>query len=405
MMNEHHHRPSDPAYDNPFADRFDKVGKPDNDRYSRTAYVLQGGGSLGAYQTGVIRGLLEAGYEPDWISATSIGAIIGSIVVGNAPEDRMNKLDEFWHRVSTHGPFDMFGYSPSTFDLYNTICSNSALIFGQQGFFLPRVPSPYFSIPQSESTPANLSVYDTYPLRQTLLDLVDFERLNSSLTRLSLGAVQVNTGQLIYFNNINYLLGPEHVMASAALPPGFPAIKIDGEYYWDGGIHSNTPLEVIIDAKPSASTLCFVIDCFGGTPFIPNDMDGVAERSKDISYSTHARRLIKFHIERQHLKIRLHELSKELNAEQREKLISLIDSDEPHQHTLVHINYSARIHRASSKDYNFGHVTISKRIDAGYRDSKAMIAESGKWEKPADDLQCRVYEAPNNMTRLMRVGE
>ena len=397
-----HHHMGDPEYNNPLADRFDKYPPKRPDGFSRIAYVMQGGGSLGAYQAGVLMGLLEAGYSPDWISATSIGAILGAIVVGNTPENRVARLKEFWQRIGTSSPFDILGNIPATMDLYNKLSCDASLMLGQRGFFTPRWSSPHL---QLVGDPSTISYYDTSPLRETLLDLIDFELLNSCKIRLSLGSVQVSTGQLIYFNNINYIIKPEHIMASAALPPGFPAIKIGNEFYWDGGIHSNTPLEVILDAKPATDTLCFVIDCFGGSPFIPTDMDGVTERTKDIGYSTHARRVIKNYIEKQNLQTKLLKIYDHLNKESKQIIAPLLEEDAPHQQTLVHVTYSARIHKGASKDYNFGQIMIKKRMEVGYKDALAMLAESSKWDCPTDDFQCRLYEAPNNLSQLMRIDD
>ncbi|WP_408605484.1 patatin-like phospholipase family protein, partial [Legionella tunisiensis] len=168
--------------------------------------------------------------------------------------------------------------------------------------------------------PSTLSYYDTTPLRETLLELIDFDLLNSCLIRLSLGAVQISNGHLIYFNNINYRIEVEHVMASAALPPGFPAINIDNEFYWDGGVHSNTPLEVILEAIPPDNTLCFLIDCFGGPSFMPETMNEIEERMKDISYSTHAQRTIYNYLQRQKMRNSMLEISRILTAEQRKNM-------------------------------------------------------------------------------------
>lgn len=381
---------------NPAANRFEKnESSPlkEETGFERIAYVLQGGGSLGAYQMGSMKCLFEAGYEPDWIAATSIGAIQAAIIVGNTPEDRIAKLEEFWERISTYTPFDMLGHSPATVDLYNNMAANMALLYGQRNFFTPRWPSPYL---QTNITPDKISFYDISLLKKTLLELIDFDRLNNSKIRLSLAAVQVRTGRLIYFNNSNYLIGPEHVMASAALPPGFPAIEINGEYYWDGGMHSNTPLEVILDASPQADSLCFVIDCFGGTPFIPSTLEGVIERSKDIRYSTHAHLNIKHYVERQRLQINLQKISKHLTEEELQPFVSFMKDETPRHHTLVHITHQTRMHRGEAKDYNFGQVIINKRIERGYKDALALLEEAHKWNKKPEELECRFYEAPNN---------
>lgn len=402
MRHRSHHHPGDLEYNNPHADRFKGKRPKHSNGFSRIAFVMQGGGGMGAYQFGVLKGLVEGGFEPDWISATSIGAIQAAIFVGNTPDQRIAKLEEFWDRVSLYSPFDIWGHEPMTTDHYNKWSSNSALLLGQPGFFHPRWVSPYFQV---AGTPATLSFYDTSPLRQTLVDLIDFELLNKSLTRLSLGTVQISTGHLIYFNNFHYTIAPEHIMASAALPPGFPAVEIGGEYYWDGGIHSNTPLEVIFDAKPATDTLCFVIDCFGGVPFIPTNMAGVDERTKDIKYSTHARRVIKNHMRRQALQAELQKLAKYVSSEQRQEIAELLDLETPHHHTLAHIAYSNRIHRGAAKDYDFSQVIIKKRIDVGHRDAKLVLAESHLWNYPCETEAFRLYEAPNNLVRYLRADD
>ena len=402
MKQGSHHHPGDPEYNNPYGNRFD-VKQPKHDNgFSRIAFVMQGGGGLGAYQFGVMKGLLEGGFEPDWISATSIGAIQAAILLGNPPSTRIAKLAEFWDRVSMYSPFDIIGHDMSTSDKYNQMSSNVSLLLGLPNFFFPRGVNPYLQI---AGTPATLSFYDTAPLRQTLIDLIDFNRLNRSMTRLSLGAVQVSTGQLIYFNNIHYKIGPEHILASAALPPGFPAVEIRGEYYWDGGLHSNTPLEVIFDAKPATDTLCFGIDCFGGVPFIPTTMSGVDERSKDIGYSTHARRVILHQKRRQALQVKIQEMAKELSPKRRKAFADFLEEENPHHNTLAHISYSSRLHKGAAKDYDFSQVIIKKRIEVGYRDAMMVLAESHLWNHPSETEGFRLYEAPNNLVSYLRADD
>ncbi len=385
--------------DNPLANRFENQPPKIQGRFPRVAYVLQGGGALGAYQFGVVKGLLEAGYEPDWIAATSIGAIQAAIIVGNHPEQRAEKLAQFWHKISPPRAFDFLGESPATIDLYNELCAASALMFGQPDFFFPRWGAGAAFVP---SDPTLLSYYDTSPLRDTLLELVDFDLLNASPIRLSLGAAHVNTGHLIYFNNIHYLIKPEHVMASAALPPGFPAVNVDGEPYWDGGVHSNTPLEVILEAIPPENTLCFLIDCFGGKPMTPTSMYEVMEHAKDISYSTHAHRTILNYLLRQKMRNAMLEVSKILTEDQRKKHADLLDIGTPHHCTLVRVNYSARFVKAASKDYNFGRMIIDKRIEIGYKDSQALLADELQWGYLPEDMKSRLYECKNNKSEFIR---
>lgn len=384
---------------NPLFNRFNHLPAKKTNRFPRVAYVLQGGGSLGAYQMGAVKGLLEAGYEPDWIAATSIGAIQAAIIVGNPPEKRMAKLDEFWRRVATYSFFDFLGESDYTSHLYSQMGAASSLLFGQPGFYTPRWCSGTLPV---TGDPTTLSYYDTSALRETLLELIDFDLLNSCPIRLSLGSVQISTGHLIYFNNINYLIEPEHIMASAALPPGFPAIDIDGELYWDGGVHSNSPLEVILEAVPVDDTLCFLIDCFGGRPFIPGNMNEIDERVKDISYSTHGQRTILNYLQRQNMRHLSRKLDGILTDKQKKEHADLLDTTGPHHCTLVHLVFSERMDKAATKDYNFGQIIIKKRFDIGCNDAKAVLSEEDQWGFLPKDKQSRLYESPNNHYWLIR---
>ncbi len=392
-----HHHPGDPAHNNPARDRF-TVSKPKRPhQFSRVAYVLQGGGSLGAYQMGVIKGLIEAGYEPDWIAATSIGSIQAAIIAGNPPEKQLPKLQEFWERVATYSPLDVWGEDRAHANIFNQGCSLLSSLNGQQDFFRPRWYPPFLP---AVGTPDKVSIYDTSPLRQTLIDLIDFNRLNTCQTRLSLGSVNINDGEIRYFNNINYLIGPEHIMASSALPPGFPAVKINNEYYWDGGVHSNTPLEVLVDAKPREDTLCFVIDCFGGKPFVPTNSSEVAARTKDIRFSSHMTRLLKHYRERFYIKRELQKMAAKLNPEDLEALNKRMinyGGIDPLNFQIVHFRYKDRLDRGWAMDFNFSQVAIHKRADVGYQDAKIALAESQKWACNNQNLELGVYETPGHL--------
>jgi NTE family protein len=388
-----------PKGNNPFANRFNHLPPKASDRFPRVAYVLQGGGALGAYQMGVVSTLLERGYEPDWIAATSIGAIQAAIIVGNPPEKRVERLRSFWQRIAPARLFEPLADFNMTLDTYNNVSASMALMFGQPEFFYPRLLTGPL---ESHADPDHLSYYNTAPLRETLLELIDFDLLNSCPIRLSLGAVQVSNGHLIYFNNINYRIEVEHVMASGALPPGFPAVKIDGEYYWDGGVHSNSPLEVMLEAIPMENTLCFLIDCFGGRPFVPHSMDEIVERAKDIRYSTHAERTILNYLLRQKMKRAILEIEDVLTSTQRETYADLMALGAPHHCTLVHVAYSDRAAKSASKDYNFGHAIIQRLMKSGCKDAQAILAEESQWSTLPADEHSRLYEAPNNHSRLMR---
>lgn len=390
---------SSPRSNNPYSDRFNHLSAKKRNRFPRVAFVLQGGGALGAYQFGVVRGLLEAGYEPDWIAATSIGAIQSAIIVGNPPEKRLERLEQFWQRVAPCSLFDRLENFLPKQKNYCQLSAAQAMLMGQPNFFYPRWWS---ESPLLANSLPDLSYYKTTPLRELLLELIDFDLLNSTPIRLSLGAVQVSTGHLVYFNNINYRIEVDHVLASAAIPPAFPAIKIDGEYYWDGGVHSNTPLEVILEAIPAENTLCFLVDCFGGLPFIPKTMDEVQERMKDIEYSTHGQRTLLNYLQRQKMKNTLTDMCKLLTETQKKECEHILQANVPHHCTLVHISYSARIDGSAAKDYDFGRKVIEKRTKVGYHDVKAMLKEEKHWGFMPKDNQSRLYEAPNNHAKLLR---
>jgi NTE family protein len=232
-------------------------------RYDRVALVLQGGGALGAYQIGVYQALTEAGCEPNWISGVSIGAINSAIIAGNGPEKRLQNLEAFWSTVSGR---KIWAYTPEGDifrDIRNQTSSLMTLLFGQPGFFQPRATSPRLHPPGAQGA---TSYYDSGALRPTLEKLVDFDLLNDGRKRLSVGAVNVRTGNFVYFDTEKQRIGFEHIMASGALPPGLPAVKIEGEYYWDGGIVSNTPLQYLLEQDEHQSSLVFQVDLSHAVP-------------------------------------------------------------------------------------------------------------------------------------------
>src|ERR1700730_5859670 len=213
--------------------------------------VLQGGGALGSYQAGAFQALCHAGFEPEWIAGISIGAVNAAIIAGNEREKRVGRLKEFWEMVSAPVPWNPVVKSDRGRSVFNETSAALIATFGVPGFFTPRIP-PAPLWPQG--SPQSLSYYDTAPLKKTLERLVDFDRINDLKCRLSVGAVGVTSGNFRYFDNVEFKrfgkrIGPEHIMASGALPPGFPAILIDGEYYWDGGIASKTTLDYVLDAQ------------------------------------------------------------------------------------------------------------------------------------------------------------
>jgi NTE family protein len=243
--------------------------------------VLQGGGALGSYQAGVYEVLASSEYLPDWVAGISIGAINAVIIAGNAPEDRLKRLRVFWNGITTPTSLWSSALVGSPVLWQQNVSALTALMFGQPGFFTPRTLQYWFS---SEKF---VSYYDTSALTVTLERLVDFDRINNAKdVRLSVGAVNVRTGQFAYFDSAHITIRPEHIMASCALPPGFPPVEIDGEHYWDGGLFSNTPLGYVLDYSPRRSRLTFQVDVFQSQGRLPTNLDEVAERDKDIRYSS-----------------------------------------------------------------------------------------------------------------------
>jgi NTE family protein len=255
------------------------------------ALLLQGGGALGAYQAGVYEALAEADLQPDWIAGISIGAINGALIAGNAPEARVDKLRAFWERVTAKPYCDwserLFpAKSDAARQWLNQISANLALVSGASGFFRPRFPAPWLLPPGPiEAT----SAYDTSDLKVTLEQLIDFDRINTDRMRLSVGAVNVRTGNFVYFDTATRTIGPEHIMASAALPPGFPAVEIEGEHYWDGGLVSNTPLQWLVESRPHRDTLAFQVDLWSARGELPRTLAEVSTRQKEIQYSSRTR--------------------------------------------------------------------------------------------------------------------
>jgi NTE family protein len=211
--------------------------------------VLQGGGALGSYQAGAFQALCHAGFEPEWIAGISIGAVNAAIIAGNEPDKRVPRLKEFWEMVSAPVPWNPVVKTDRGRSVFNETSAALIATFGVPGFFTPRIPPAPLWPP---GHPQSQSYYDTSPLKKTLERLVDFDRINDLKCRLSVGAVSVTSGNFKYFDNVEFKrlgkrIGPEHIMASGALPPGFPSIVIEGEHYWDGGIASNTPLDYVLD--------------------------------------------------------------------------------------------------------------------------------------------------------------
>jgi NTE family protein len=376
------------------------------------ALLLQGGGALGAYQAGVYEALTEAQLYPDWVAGISVGAINAALIAGNPPETRVEKLREFWEAVTAppvwgfdpllrDEPFCLWSEliakayatwpSPGIFaargdvarTLANQINAAIALAHGVPEFFRPRLTIPWL---EPSGTLEATSYFDTAPLKATLERLVDFERINAGEMRFSIGAVNVATGNFVYFDNQTHTIRPDHVMASGALPPSFPAVEIDGEYYWDGGLVSNTPLRWVLESDPRRDTLAFQVDLWNARGNFPRTMAEVMTRQKEIQYSSRTR-ANSDHFKyvqrvRNALSTLLVSLPKELqNSPELAVLRPIADRK---AYNLVHLIYRSKQYEGASKDYEFSRPSMEEHWRAGYHDTVRTLRHPEVLERATD---------------------
>ncbi|UVO38900.1 patatin-like phospholipase family protein [Bradyrhizobium arachidis] len=360
--------------------------------YDVVALVLQGGGALGAYQAGVYEGLHEAGIRPNWLAGISIGALNAAIIAGSQEGERVQRLRAFWETIcafSIEWPAGegLANALPFAFDITsirNALAATRALVQGQPGFFKPRFPSPLWS-PFSGN--AATSFYDTAPLHQTLERFVDFDRLNSGEVRVSVGAVNVRTGNLVYFDTAERRLGPKHFMASGALPPGFPAVEIEGEHYWDGGVVSNTPLSRVLSGEPR-DTLTFQIDLWSARGRVPYDMMEVSSRQKDIQYSSRTRTVTDQVLRMQKMRRALQRTIEKLSDADRgdPEIRDIAEMARERAYNIVHLIYQTKIHEGHSRDYEFGLSAMRAHWQSGLDDIRRTLADPRRLDPPSLEL-------------------
>jgi NTE family protein len=361
-------------------------------KHEHTVLVLQGGGALGAYQAGVFEGLAECGATPDWVAGVSIGAVNAALIAGNPPERRVERLREFWDRVSAQLPFIPPASIDSMRPLLDQVSTASAFVFGVPGFFRPRMVPPFLALDGSVGA---LSFYDTTPLKATLEELVDFELINrDGGVRLSLGAVDLRTGNSVYFDSKEMPIRAEHVLASGALPPGFPPVQIDGELYWDGGIVSNTPLWYVLDADSRMNALIFQVDVFSGAGEAPKNLAEVQERAKDIQYASKTRfntnRMKEMEALRGSLRRVLDKLPENLRDDPDVKKLAAVSK--PKAISLVHFINRHHPRATSYKDFEFSRATVTDLWQGGLADVRSSVADS-QWHRATDYAEgVRVYD-------------
>lgn len=345
--------------------------------------MLQGGGALGAYQAGVFEAMAHSWSEPDWVAGISIGAINAALIAGNPEHRRVERLHEFWDLVSSGHPFAgptaLAAMVPflAPREALNDASASQVMLFGVPGFFQPRIPPAPF---QPRGTLAAISYYDTSGLQQTLERMVDFDLINSGSMRLSVGAVNVRSGNFEYFDSARQSIDARHIMASGALPPGFAPIEIDGEHYWDGGLVSNTPLQYVLDQPGQKPRVVFQVDLFAATGALPTTLAEVVEREKDIRFSSRTRLNT------------TNELDMQVIAQAARRLIAKLPAglrDDPDVHALarlrcdgavdvVHLIYRSKHYETQSKDYEFSRLSMQEHWEAGRADM-AQTLHDPRW--------------------------
>ena len=360
--------------------------------------LLQGGGALGAYQAGVYQALAEANLHPDWVAGISIGAINAALIAGNPPETRVDKLRSFWEGITSAPAWDWsanphlpIAHAIDGRKIVNQMSAISALFGGVAGFFTPRMLTPWL---HPAGDPKATSYYDTGSLRTTLERLVDFDMLNANDTRFSDGAVNVRSGNFVYFDTTTHAIQPEHILASAALPPGFPPIEIDGEYYWDGGLVSNTPLQWVLQFGPRQDTLAFQVDLWSARGQFPRNMAEVTTRQKEILYSSRTRDNTNRFTASQTIRHAVESLLKKLPEEMKgcpeaEILGSFGDQK---VYSLVHLIYRAKQYEGDSKDYEFSRRSMEEHWRSGYNDTVRTLRHPEAIARPENAEGISIFD-------------
>jgi len=361
------------------------------DRCDRIALVLQGGGALGAYQAGVYQALHEANIEPDWVCGVSIGAINSAIIAGNPPDRRLERLHTFWDRITDR---KIWHYTPDG-DVYrkarNMASSFMTSALGLPGFFKPHPTNPWFSAAGAKTA---TSYYDTEPLRETLLELVDFDRINEKKIRFAVGAVNVLSGNFIYFDNAHDEIIPEHIMASGALPPALPMVKVGTDHFWDGGIVSNTPLQHLLDQEDDLNSLVFQVDLFSARGVLPRDIQDVMARHKDIMYSSRTRYNTDVYRKIHNLKARLYKALAKIPNDQlsdEERRLKVGISDLP-KIAILQLIYQQKAYEGDAKDHEFSGTSMREHWMSGHEDTKRTLKRREWTIMPAEGMGIVIHD-------------
>ncbi|HUZ72517.1 MAG TPA: patatin-like phospholipase family protein [Stellaceae bacterium] len=376
----------------PRSSRLAPVGAVKRPPFDCVALLLQGGGALGAYQAGVYEALAEAKIHPNWVAGISIGAINSALIAGNPPGERVAKLKAFWEGITAspygnilHDPLSRIARGTDARMMFNQASATASMFGGASGFFYPRVPSPWL---HPRGTVEATSYYDTSHLRATLERLVDFDRINSGETRFSVGAVGVRSGNFVYFDNTTHHIAPAHVMASGSLPPGFPATEVDGEFYWDGGLVSNTPLQWVLQYGPRQDTLAFQVDLWNAEGDFPESIAEVGTRQKEIVYSSRTRENTDRFKNMQRIRHALAALLEKMPTDLRSCAeCKFLQSYADHKvYNIVHLIYRSRHYEGDSKDYEFSRLSMEEHWRIGYNDTVRTLRHPKALSRPANSL-------------------
>jgi NTE family protein len=368
--------------------------------FERVALVLQGGGALGAYQAGVYEAIHEAGIDVHWICGTSIGGINGALIAGNPPERRVERLRDFWETV-TKPPvrlpnFLWFADSPWNGNGHarqwtNKISAFSTMINGAPGFFAPR---PFPPVNSTAESPDQVSYYDITPLRETLARLVDFDLINVDSMRFTALAINVRTGAPVYFENREQKITAAHILASASLPPSFPPTEINGEYYWDGGVVSNSPMQFVIDNRGRHTALVFQVDLWDANGEVPLDIPSANLRTMEIHSASRLnvsldqyKKLQKF---RNAVRKLLDELPEECQNDPEVRFLT--EQTRVKVATVVQLKYQANKYETAGKLFEFSRQAMEEHWQAGYDDTKVALAEPAVYELPDEKEGARIFD-------------
>ena len=366
------------------------LARPD---FAQIVLVLQGGGALGSYQAGVYQALDEARLEPDWIAGVSIGAVNAALIAGTAPGERIAKLRTFWNEVSSEPwcaawlamlPEDLTDSQAARVGLSH-LSAASAATLGVPSMFAAR-PVPAWLWPAGSANA--VSLYDTQPLRDALDRHVDFDRINAGPMRFSVGAVNIRTGNFGYFDTAAHTIRMEHVLASAALPPMFAPVEVEGEFYWDGGLVSNTPLQWVVEAEPHQDSLVFQIDLWNTRGEYPTDLAEVMTRQKEIQYASRTRAGSDTFRQLQRLKNAVAVAVAELPAEvcQLPTIQRLSSEVDRKVFRIVQLIYHARAHQGATKDAVFSRLNIDEHWSVGYNDAVRTLRHPEALSRPRLDI-------------------